>query len=89
MRSNHHGSEKPLHSTCHQQIEEVADINKSFQWLEKAGLKDSTEALIVAAQEQALSTRSIEAGVYRSRQDPRRKLGKDALEAVQQHYRGV
>ncbi|KAF7670308.1 hypothetical protein LDENG_00271880, partial [Lucifuga dentata] len=50
-------------------------------WLEKAGLKDSTEALIIAAQEQALSTRSIEAGVYHSRQDP--QLCKDAPETVQ------
>lgn len=40
----------------HQQIEEV-------QWLEKAGLRDSTEALIMAAQEQALDTRSIEEGI--------------------------
>ncbi len=37
----------------HRQIEEVADIEKFYQWLEKAGLKDSTEALIMAAQEQA------------------------------------
>ena len=42
--------------------EEVADIKESYQWLEKAGLKDSTQALIMAAQEQALSTRSIEEG---------------------------
>ncbi len=48
----------------HCQIEEVADIKKSCQWLEKAGLKDSAEALIMAAQEQALSTTSIEAVVY-------------------------
>ncbi len=55
--------DKPLHSMYHRQIEEVADIGKSYQWLERAGLKDSTEALIIAAQEQALNTRSIEAGV--------------------------
>lgn len=38
------------------QIEEVADIQK-----------DSIEALIMAAQKQALSTRSIEAGVHHTR----------------------
>ena len=38
----------------------MANIRKSYQWLEK----DRTEALILAAQEQALGTRSIEAGVY-------------------------
>lgn len=31
-----------------------------YQWLEKAGVKGSTEVLIKAAQKQALSTRSIE-----------------------------
>lgn len=45
--------DKPLYGMYHRQIEEVADIKKSYQWLEKAGLKDSTEALIMAAQEQA------------------------------------
>ncbi|CAK6954711.1 zinc-binding domain-containing protein%2C partial [Scomber scombrus] len=63
--------------------EEVADIKKSYQWLEKTGLKDSTEELIVAAQEQALSTRSIKAGVYHTRQDPRCRLHKDAPQTVQ------
>lgn len=33
----------------HPQVEEVADMKKFFQWLEKAGLKDSKEALITAA----------------------------------------
>lgn len=33
------------------QIKEVADSRKSYQWLKKAGLKDSTEVLIMIAQE--------------------------------------
>uniref|UniRef100_A0A3Q3W1F6 Sulfotransferase n=1 Tax=Mola mola TaxID=94237 RepID=A0A3Q3W1F6_MOLML len=41
---------------------EVGDIDKIYQWLGEAGLRDSTEALIMAAQEQALNTSSIEAG---------------------------
>ena len=56
--------DKPLHGMYHRQTEEVNDIEKSCQWLEKSGLKYSTEALIMAAQEQALSIRAIEAGVY-------------------------
>ena len=40
---------KALHGMYHRQIAEVADIRKSYQWLEKAGLADSTEALILAA----------------------------------------
>ena len=55
----------------HCQLEEVADIKKSHQWLDNAGLKDNTEAVIMAAQEPALSTGSIEAGVYHTRQDPK------------------
>lgn len=43
------------------EIEEVADIKKSCQLPEKASQKNSTEALIVAAKEQVLSTRSVEA----------------------------
>jgi len=34
----------------------MADIEKSYRWLEKAGLKDSTEALFMADQEQALTS---------------------------------
>ncbi|TWW67382.1 hypothetical protein D4764_02G0004230 [Takifugu flavidus] len=75
--------DKPMHGMYHRQIEEVADIEKTYQWLTKAGLKDSTEALIMAAQEQALSTRAIEARVYHTRQDPRCRLCGDAPETVQ------
>ena len=50
---------------------EVADIIKIYQWLEKAGLRDSTEALIMAAQEQAFNTRPIEARVCHTRRNPR------------------
>ena len=55
----------------HCQIDEVADIRKTYQWLKKAGLRDSRETLIMAAQEEALNTRSIE--VYHTRQDLRCK----------------
>ncbi|TWW69211.1 hypothetical protein D4764_18G0000170 [Takifugu flavidus] len=75
--------DKPMHGMYHRQIEEVADIEKTYQWVTKAGLKDSTEALLMAAQEQALSTRAIEARVYHTRQDPRCRLCGDAPETVQ------
>ncbi|KAK7922367.1 hypothetical protein WMY93_009269 [Mugilogobius chulae] len=75
--------DKPLHGMYHRNITEVADLKKSYQWLERAGLKDSTEALILAAQEQALSTRAIEAQIYHTRQDPRCRLCKEAPETVQ------
>ncbi|XP_078808275.1 uncharacterized protein LOC144994388 [Oryzias latipes] len=75
--------DKPLHTMYHRTITEVADIKKSYQWLERAGLQDSTEALILAAQEQALSTRAIEAQIYHTRQDPRCRLCKEAPETIQ------
>ncbi|XP_055368950.1 uncharacterized protein LOC129604859 [Betta splendens] len=43
----------------------------------------NTEALILAAQEQALSTRPIEARIYHTRQDPRCRLCKEAPESIQ------
>lgn len=66
----------------HHQIEEVADIKKSYQWLENAGLTNSTEALIMAAQEQVISTRAIETRIYQCRSDPRCKLCKEARETI-------
>ncbi|KAJ4928215.1 hypothetical protein JOQ06_016009 [Pogonophryne albipinna] len=52
---------RPLHGIYRRQTEGVADIDKSYQWLKKAGLNNSTEALIMAEGEQALSSRSMEA----------------------------
>ncbi len=75
---NHHGR-----TLYHRQTGEVADTEKSHQWLEKAGLKDSPEALTTAAQAQALSVKSIEVAVNHTRQDPGCRLCKDAPEMVQ------
>jgi len=60
-----------------------ADIKKSYKWLEKSVLTDSTEAVMMAPQEQALSTRAIEAEVYNIRQNTRCRPGKEASETVQ------
>ena len=74
-RRNHYGKGSPC-TAYHQKIEEMADFEKSYPWLENTDLQDSTEALIVA-QEQILNTR---AGVYHPRQDPRYRLCKDVPE---------
>lgn len=56
------GQEKPLRGMSHRKPQEVAGIRKTYHWLEKAAIKlDSTEALI---------TRAINAGIYRTSQDP-------------------
>ena len=40
--------------------EEAADIEETCKWLGKASLKESTEVLIMAAQEQTMNARSTE-----------------------------
>ena len=55
-----------------------------YQWFEKTELTDNTEALMLAVQKQALGTKSMEAGVYHTRQDPMGRLCKEASETVQQ-----
>ena len=74
---------RPLHGAYHRQIMEVGDIEKSYQWLERCDLTANTEALIMAAQEQALPTRQIQAKVYHTRTDPRCRLCKEHPETVQ------
>ena len=61
MQKKHHGGTSPF-TAC-----TTDKLKKSYHWLEKPGLKDNTEALIMAAQEEALSTRSIEAEVYHTK----------------------
>lgn len=50
------GSEEQEDKLCTTKPE--ADIKKSYQWLATVSLTDSTEALITAAQEQALMVKS-------------------------------
>lgn len=68
----------------HQQIDDIADI----EWLQKADLKESTEALIMAAQQQVRRIRSIEEGVHHSEQGPWCMLCKEAPEKVQHKVTG-
>lgn len=44
--------DKPLHSMYHQLMEEMANINKLYQWPEEGGLKERAETLIMGTQEQ-------------------------------------
>lgn len=64
MRKGREREKKPLQCVYHQETEDVADVMKTYQWLEKSGLKDNTEALTMEAQEQALTRRSIHADPY-------------------------
>lgn len=55
---------QPLHGVYHWVMEKATNVKKSYQYLEKAGLGEITEIMIMAAQEQALSIRSIDPEVY-------------------------
>lgn len=80
---------KLLHGMYHWQIEQVADIKKSYHRLEKVGPKEGTEALIMAAQEHALSPKSIGAEIFHSQQYPIYRLCKDTPEIVTTYSRRV
>ena len=51
--------EKPLHGAWHKGVSEVADMARTYQWLNKSNIRANTEALIMAVQEQALNTRAV------------------------------
>lgn len=70
---NHYGSQN--------RIAEVDDMTNSY--LERARLKSSTEASIMAAQEQVLSISTTEAQIYYSRQYLRCRLWEEAPEIIQ------
>ena len=74
---------KKLYGEYHKQIETVADLEMSYRWLRTLSFNDNTEALIMAAQEQALNTRSIQASIYRTIEDGRCRLCKQSSETVQ------
>ena len=62
--------EKPLHGAWHKGVSEVADMACTNQWLNKSNIRANTEALIMAAQEQALNTKIQDAGCAHSMQKP-------------------
>lgn len=64
-----------------QQMEEVADTKKFYCWLQ--GSLASTETPVMEAEEQALSTRSRNKGVYQSKQDSACRLCKVVSVPVQ------
>ena len=74
--------EKLLHGAWHKGVSEVADMTRTYQWLNKSNIKANTEALIMAAQEQALNTRAVAQDIYHTAQDPRCRLCKHAETAA-------
>ena len=73
----------PLHGAYHRRISEVGDVHQTYGWLHKGDLAASTEALILAAQEQVLPTRQRQTQIYKTRTDSRCRLCKDQPETIQ------
>ena len=74
--------EKPLHGAWHKGVLEVADTALTYQWLNKSNIRANTEALIMAAQKQALNTRAVPHEIYHTVQDSKCKLSKQHAETV-------
>ena len=63
-------------------MSKVPDLARTYQWLNKSNIRANPEALIIAAQEQALNTRAVAHEIYRTVQDPRCRLCKQHAETV-------
>ena len=74
--------EKPLHGAWHKAVSETADMAMTYQWLTKSNIRTNTEALIMAAQEQALNTRAVAFEIYHTVQDPRCRMCRQHPETV-------
>ena len=55
---------KPLHGARHKGVSEVADMARTYQWLNKSNIRVNTEALIIAAQKQDLNTKAVPHEIY-------------------------
>ena len=62
------GGERTFSTTT---VSEVADMARTYQWVNKSNFRANTGALIMAAQEQALNTSAISHEIYHTVQDPR------------------
>ena len=73
---------KPLHGQYPKQVSDLTDDLHDYKWMKATGLKVETEALIIAAQEQALNTKSHQARILKTSTDARCRLCKTANETV-------
>ena len=73
--------EKTLHGQFIRETEKVAD-KQSWNWLKQGELKRETESLIFAAQEQALRTNAIKAGIDKQHISPACRMCRNASESA-------
>ena len=73
--------EKPLHGQFFRQIDQVCNTNE-WHWIRDGSLKSGTEALICAAQEQALRTNYIKAKIDKTQQNSKCRMCFNSDETV-------
>ena len=76
-------NEKRMHGQFVREVPEKADKNKTWQWLSRSDLKISTEALLCAAQEQAIRTNYVKYHIDRTSESPLCRLCGKRGESVQ------
>jgi alkylhydroperoxidase/carboxymuconolactone decarboxylase family protein YurZ len=77
-----HWKEKALHGQYPRQMEEVTNCNARYHWLREGSLKIETEALLTAAQEQALNTKAHSTYIMKTSTDPKCRICGAADETV-------
>ena len=70
MRRKENWIDKKMYGQYYREMNEKIDIEKSWSWLCKSDLKPETEALICAAQEQALRTNYIKCKIDGTAESP-------------------
>ena len=70
-------TQKPLHGQYPRQIEEVTNQETRYRWLKHVNLKIETEALITAAQDQAINTKAHKTYIMKTNNDPKCRLCKE------------
>uniref|UniRef100_H3AYE9 Reverse transcriptase domain-containing protein n=1 Tax=Latimeria chalumnae TaxID=7897 RepID=H3AYE9_LATCH len=74
--------QKALHGQYIWQLGEDANIEQTLQWLTKGHLKGETEALVIAAQDQALNTNSHRVRILHSETESKCRMCKAKEETV-------
>ena len=74
--------QKAMHGQYSRQVEALTSTKACFGWLKSVKLKMETEALLTAAQDQALNTKAHATYILKSSRDPKCRLCNSADETV-------
>ena len=72
-----------LNFKCTETNRAYVDKERSFQWLQSAGLKGGTEGFITAAQDQAQNTKYYQNKIQKTTEAPKRRLCHEYNETVE------